>query len=310
MKSGQGVVITSAQVKVVLCSAIGVWGQCGFLQPSTPPHEAYQSRQEARKGQPFRGFSAAPSVQTSAVPVPGMGHLRTMEVMRAQMMPAAAPGLKRKRENVVDGSNRTALSGPYSSSNSSTALVNPADWVAQELQSSAAQCSPDDALTFLKPTDAMVEAYTLEVVNALRTERVDELRRLYESGASLQCCNRFGESLLHMACRRGLAEIVRFLVREAGVSLLVRDDFGRTALHDAFWTPKPQFALVQFIVEEEPALLSVRDVRGFAPLHYVRKEHWREWCDFFAEHRHLLTKKDEPTTHKRQCCRSSPSPKE
>jgi ankyrin repeat protein len=149
----------------------------------------------------------------------------------------------------------------------------------------------EPSLSFLKPTDEMVAAYKMEVVSALRTEKVDELRKLHEAGEVLQCCNRFGESLLHMACRRGLAEVVKFLVSEAEVSLLVLDDFGRTALHFALWTPTPSFELVEFIVEKIPELLCVKDVRGHLPLQYARKEDWGAWCDFFQARKHLLQPK-------------------
>jgi Ankyrin repeats (3 copies) len=143
-------------------------------------------------------------------------------------------------------------------------------------------------LDFAQPNEESVAAYTKEVVDALRTERVDELRRLHEAGYQLQCSNRFGESILHMACRRSLTDVVRFLVQDAKVSVLVRDDFGRTALHFAFWTPTPNFDLVRLLVEQVPELLCVEDVRGSTPLQYIRNEHRDQWYNFFVEHRALL----------------------
>ena len=174
---------------------------------------------------------------------------------------------------------------------------NPADLVSKEIMNMNGDSTADDdsSLTFLKPTDEMVAAYKMEVVTALRTENVEELKKLHEAGEELQCCNRFGESLLHMACRRSLTDVVKFLVREAKVSLLVKDDFGRTALHFALWTPEPNFELVQFIVEQVPALLSVKDVRGHLPLQYARKEDWNAWCEFFETRKHILRRK-EPTS--------------
>jgi Ankyrin repeats (3 copies) len=172
---------------------------------------------------------------------------------------------------------------------------NPADLVSKEIMVVNGDSAADDdsSLTFLKPTDEMVAAYRMEVVTALRTEKVEELKKLHEAGLELQCCNRFGESLLHMACRRSLTDVVKFLVREAKVSLLVKDDFGRTALHFALWTPQPNFELVEFIVEEVPALLSVKDVRGHLPLQYARKEDWNAWCEFFEARRHILLRRKE-----------------
>jgi hypothetical protein len=38
-------------------------------------------------------------------------------------------------------------------------------------------------------------------------------------GELFQAANEFGESLLHMACRRGFLDVVKFLVDEAGHNL-------------------------------------------------------------------------------------------
>jgi hypothetical protein len=164
--------------------------------------------------------------------------------------------------------------------------VSPADFVLAAMEYDG-RCR-SSSLEFIDPSEEMVAAYTIKVVDALRTERIDELKSLHDAGHQLQCANRFGESLLHMACRRSLTDIVRFLVRDANVSVLVRDDFGRTPLHFAFWTPTPNFDLVHFLVERAPDLLCVQDVRGSTPLHYVRKEHWDQWNKFFMENRALL----------------------
>jgi len=72
----------------------------------------------------------------------------------------------------------------------------------------------------------------------------------------------------------------------------VRDDFGRTPLHDACWTSLPRFELVRYILQKEPGLLHVKDVRGHVPLNYVRKEHWDVWCDFFLQNKELLLPKN------------------
>merc|ERR1739844_573061 len=93
---------------------------------------------------------------------------------------------------------------------------------------------------FLEIKDEHISAYNLDVITAVREKDITTLRKMHQQGLTLQCCNRFGESIIHMACRRGLFEVVKFLVEEAGLSILLRDDYGRTPLHDAFWTPKPE----------------------------------------------------------------------
>lgn len=156
-------------------------------------------------------------------------------------------------------------------------------------------CVPNDSVLlsalFKKPTDAQIEAYTLGTLKAARCAKINELRRLHAMGVSFDCCNRFGESLVSLVCRKGHADALRFLVQEAGVSLLLRDDFGRTVLHDAFWTTEPEFELVAFLLQEVPDFLFVKDVRGHTPLDYVRREHWNLWTSFLKERKHLLRPK-------------------
>lgn len=144
------------------------------------------------------------------------------------------------------------------------------------------------SIPFEKPTERRIAAYQTDTVKIARSDDVEQLRLLFQSGVDLDCCNRFGESLVSMACRRGSVKLVRFLVEEANVSLLVRDDFGRTVLHDAFWTTEPRFELMEFLLSEVPDLLCVRDVRGHFPLDYIRSEHWTKWTNFLQERRHLL----------------------
>jgi Ankyrin repeats (3 copies) len=142
---------------------------------------------------------------------------------------------------------------------------------------------------FIQPTDAHVAAYGSDVVMAVRQEDLDTLRKIHLSGRTLQCCNSFGEGIVHMSCRHGSLKLVRFLVEEAGASLQVRDDCGRTPLHDAFWTLKPEIELVKLIISICPDLLLLKDKRGFTPLAYARRNHWGAWCEFLDQNRDLLT---------------------
>ena len=142
---------------------------------------------------------------------------------------------------------------------------------------------------FIQTTEAHTAAYGSDVLKAVREGSISALREIHLSGRTLQCCNSFGESILHMACRHGELEIVRFLVNEAEVSFRVRDDFGRTPLHDAFWTQKPEIELVKLIISRCPDLLLLKDKRGFTPLAYARRDHWAEWCEFLQENYNILS---------------------
>lgn len=137
---------------------------------------------------------------------------------------------------------------------------------------------------FAKPSQECIDAYDLIAVQAVRRGDTDKLRSLLDEGKSLDACNRFGESLIHMACRRGDLKIVKFLVYEARVRLDIRDDFGRTPLHDSCWTSKPNLELMDVLIKAAPiALLLAKDVRGHSPFHYARREHWPEWLQYLRE---------------------------
>ena len=146
---------------------------------------------------------------------------------------------------------------------------------------------------FVKPTQHDLDSYSPEAVGALRSQDLTTLRTLLKSNFSMQCCNRFGEGLVHMACRRGYTEVVKFLLHEAHVTLCVKDDYGRTPAHDACWTCTPEFELMKIILEKCPELLLVSDKRGHTPLQYIRREHAEQWCEFLIQNQHLLEPKHE-----------------
>jgi Ankyrin repeat len=135
---------------------------------------------------------------------------------------------------------------------------------------------------FLKVSDEMISAYTAEKILLVRDNNICELRKLFYQGESMQCCNRWGESLIHMVCRLGRVEMLKFLVLECQVSLRVRDDIGRTPVHDAFWSDLPNEELLDFLLAHVPDLLLVSDRRGHLPFHYAHREHWEDWVQFFC----------------------------
>jgi hypothetical protein len=145
---------------------------------------------------------------------------------------------------------------------------------------------------FVGVTPDRVKCYSTDIISAIQTSDVKTLKKMhFEEKRNLDCCNKFGESVLHTACRRGLPDVVDFLINEAKVDLRVRDDYGRTPMHDACWTAEPNLPLIKFLVAEWPDLLFVADKRGFTPLQYVRNTHYATWCDFMNENKHLLLPK-------------------
>lgn len=125
-----------------------------------------------------------------------------------------------------------------------------------------------------------IESYDMALVQAVRQDDVPSLREMWLEGRPMQCGNKFGESILHMACRRSSVGTVRFLLLEAGVSPRLCCDYGRTPLHDACWSSQPNFMIIELLLESCPDLLHIRDKRGFTPLDYVRAEQHKAWIGF------------------------------
>lgn len=135
---------------------------------------------------------------------------------------------------------------------------------------------------FLETTEDHFDAYDSETIQAIRQNDIKALENLKSMGYSFQGCNRFGESLLHLACRRSSLDVIRFLVVDCSVSLRVRDDYGRTPLHDVCWRKEPNFDIIDIILDQEPDLLLIADKRGHVPLDYARREHWGLWIHYLA----------------------------
>ena len=96
----------------------------------------------------------------------------------------------------------------------------------------------------------------------------------------MSACNKFSESIVHMACRRADYDVVDFVINNGG-NIFMIDDYGRTPLHDACWRPEPRFDIVTLLLDKDLTLLRMVDARGAMPLHYVRQEHWLNWCAYF-----------------------------
>jgi hypothetical protein len=136
---------------------------------------------------------------------------------------------------------------------------------------------------FPTPTEEQMSQYTTEVVNIVRMNDANAMEEYYQTHgrAALDCCNRFGEGLLNMACRRGFTETVKYLLSPPiQLNVRVRDDGGRTPLHDACWYPEPQLEVCTLILQQDPSLFLVADKRGYTPFQYARKSDWSIWRQF------------------------------
>jgi ankyrin repeat protein len=142
------------------------------------------------------------------------------------------------------------------------------------------------------PTPERLDAYTMAAVTAIRNKDVGALRNMLRTGASLNACNRSGETLLHLACRRGNAETVAFLLHEAHVPWDLTCELGRTVLHDACWRPAPDFPLFDVLLRAVPPhLLLAPDARGHCCLEYARKADWNKWVVYLCRRRTFLVQR-------------------
>lgn len=133
-----------------------------------------------------------------------------------------------------------------------------------------------------------VTSHSLDLMNAIRQNDVSTVRSHHNAGKSLQCGNKFGETIVHAAARRGNTEVLKFMVEIAGVSVRVCCDGGRTPLHDACWTGHPDFGTIRFLLEQCPDFLLLQDKRNFTPLDFIPKEAHPVWNDFLKANRDLI----------------------
>jgi hypothetical protein len=149
-----------------------------------------------------------------------------------------------------------------------------------------------------QPTMKQMVDYDREMVDAVRNSNLPKLKALASSGRNLSACNKFSESIMHMACRRSDFDTVKFLI-DNGANIMIVDDYGRTPLHDACWRTEPRFDIVTLLLDKNLEILRMTDVRGSCPLNYVRQEHWVHWCAyFFHQKEKYWAKLDEPEVSK------------
>jgi hypothetical protein len=59
-------------------------------------------------------------------------------------------------------------------------------------------------------------------------------------------------------------------------------------MHDACWRGNPEYEIVELLLTAEPRLAFVKDVRGYKPFQYARREHWGAWREFIDRNRELI----------------------
>ena len=162
---------------------------------------------------------------------------------------------------------------------------SPQDFLVEILSSRGVNPTPDikPCDLYIQLSEENVKAFTMDKTTAIRADDVAALQRLHENGEMLLCSTKFGESILHIACRKGSINCVKYMVQELGLPVQLADDYNKNLFHDACWTSKPNFEIAKILLDSCPELLLMPDKRGFYPLQYVPKDNWAEWCGFLDQ---------------------------
>mmetsp|Transcript_40847 Transcript_40847/g.57442 ORF Transcript_40847/g.57442 Transcript_40847/m.57442 type:complete len:504 (+) Transcript_40847:36-1547(+) len=134
----------------------------------------------------------------------------------------------------------------------------------------------------VEPTPLQLASFGTVVLKALHAKDASALSDLLSVGLSPNPCNRFGDSLLSLVCKRTDHEILQVLINH-GCDLQVCDSFGRTPLHNVAWATTFSKAMVKAILDCDLNQLLVHDKQGQCPLEYVRKSQWEFWNCFLKE---------------------------
>ena len=139
---------------------------------------------------------------------------------------------------------------------------------------------------FPKITEEFTRGYTMELVTAVRNDDVATLRRIQAENPTrtLLCGSKFGDSIIHLACRRSCVKVLEYLLCELDLSPQLVCDYGRTPLHDALWNTKLNERILTLLLKKCPDLLFVTDHRGSTPLSYTPHDQWTLVCRFLAQH--------------------------
>ena len=205
--------------------------------------------------------------------------------------PPTSANLKRPRPTATNNTTTIASTATTITTTSNTGKpqppsnhdISPQEFLWGILQERGYETSPLFAKTqvfFRPPTPKQVEDYDIALLNAVKTGDLEKLQGMAQQGRQMDACNRYGESVVHISCRRGQAETLRFLLAHGG-KVHMCDDLGRTPLHDACWAKEPVFDCISTILDADPELIRMVDCRGASPLAYIRRAHWTEWREFF-----------------------------
>jgi hypothetical protein len=130
----------------------------------------------------------------------------------------------------------------------------------------------------------------LDILRAIRENDTDTIAHLRKSSPLLlEQRNRFGESLVHLSCKYGRTDVVRYLIEKVVLPLNVRDSCGRTPLHNACISVSPNWEILELFLEHAPEQMLFLDNCGKTPFYYIRETQWKRCLQFLSDHKNQLT---------------------
>jgi hypothetical protein len=134
-----------------------------------------------------------------------------------------------------------------------------------------------------KATPLQLASFGSEVVKACNTDNAEVLSLLLDCGLSPNPTNKFGDTLLHLVCKRANERVLQCLIQH-GCDLQVADSFGRTPLHHVAWSGTFSSKNAKTLLDADVCQILVEDQHHKCPLEYVRTEDWPKWIDFLRQH--------------------------
>lgn len=226
-----------------------------------------------------------------------VGTKRSLSLSGEPSRPQSPPACQNSGYNIINNNGLTiSANKSWRLSEVSNVLlqINPTDYARAAFRANGHDV---DAIQerasqqFVAPTPEMMDAYQNDVVAAFRNNDMEAIQQLHAAGKlTVNACNQFGESVLHIACRRGNAPLVRFLIETVGFDVrTIRDDYHRTVMHDACWTNEAASDVMDVLLEYAPEHALLKDVRGFTPFDYVRTQDHGKWLRFLWERKGKLS---------------------
>jgi Ankyrin repeats (3 copies) len=277
---------------MVKLSKVGISLPFFLSTPEALVNEQHDSKKRARpKTNSSPGTNGAKSLPDSAKPAHRVSSVPAMSSIPHDYGIRQQKPMKRSRSSVLLHNFEALEEGTRPAVRSHSPHIKSEEYFKKMLRELGQ--SPESVIvdrdSFL-PVGVQQHPSYPQAAMAARNEDLDLLRTLHNEGHCLQCANKFGESIIHIVCRRSRDDILEFLVSEVGVSLRLMDDLGRTPLHDAAWTDKPNFKLAAQLLSKEPDLIYTLDKRGNLPLAYVPQQNWGLWNAFLEQNKGMFVK--------------------